>query len=627
MYNGMTRGRQQVLYNYLPGSTFDFTGGNAICKVTDVEGKEVVDINRKKIVREMGRYIYGTALNRRWLREKVIGFPDEKYFHTGNIDEFSFEIPIKVRYELFPLVFKCPKCERVYEYSGDRDINRKNPGLVCINHCGKEGRLRQIYHVFVHECGEIKPLRIPVKGCRCQEHGEKHIRFDERRSQKSRDFRWTCSKCGREIGSVIRRCECGSDNDFMVLTPHRANITFYPHYIRMVDVSDELKGSFGRATKEENNQRILSKYLALNLPETRLSPDELDRLKMYKKELENPDIPAEMRKYLETELRKLTGNGDARGNRDIVERLELSEERLSELSEYIYVLDNLENDSMDERIERMNGEHPGSGSVLEMSKQKVEKSGFSDIHLIESFPVVTAVFGYTRVSYEPRTERKEGKTIETVIRPFNRGDRDRFPVYVDKGGTEALLFKVNPMAVANWLRKNGINVDTKTDDEINLRRWFLENVGHIDRYAELDPNIDRVTYYTFNLLHSLSHCMIGAASLISGFEKMGMAEYVFPGELAFVIYSNKTVFTIGGFHTLFERYLDELMGKCVDDPEMKLCVYDPVCISKGGSCHGCMHLPEISCSFFNRQLGRVFLYGGSSNNEAVVGFWDDMGGR
>jgi hypothetical protein len=147
----------------------------------------------------------------------------------------------------------------------------------------------------------------------------------------------------------------------------------------------------------------------------------------------------------------------------------------------------------------------------------------------------------------------------------------------------------------------------------------------VDRYAEISPE-DEITVYTFNLIHSLSHCLLSAASLISGFERVGMAEYLFPGELAFVIYSNKTVFTIGGFHTLFERYLDDLLRKSIEDPEMKMCVYDPVCLSRGGSCHGCMHLPEISCSYFNRQLGRVFIYGGEVQGKRIRGFWEGLGG-
>ncbi|MBM7854316.1 hypothetical protein JOC37_000689 [Desulfohalotomaculum tongense] len=614
----MNRGKQQVLYNYLPGTTFDYDGGNVICIVTDIDGIEERNINEKRILQEIGRYIYGTSSNPRWSKGRVIGFPDKKDFYS-DYNGFIFEEPENVRFDIFPLVFRCIKCGRVYQYESHEKLKARNPGVICNHNCGDNGRLRQIYHVFVHQCGEIEPLSIPYG---CNKHGYNHIALDERRSQKARDFRWVCLKCNAEIAPVFKRCvKCsskGKEDCSMVLTPHRANLTYYPHYIRLVDVGDGIS-----VADIDKKKWIMSEYLGLRSPRSVLTKEERNKMETYERELKNPELPEPVKEYLEEELTKIKSKIEKDNDIGKINTEGIDDTGFTELSEYTFVLNKLKNENISQRAERLRKERPGSEGILLAAEDAVKKFGFEDIHLIEEFPVITAVFGYTRVSFEP-VDNRNGRNIETVIKAFPRRRDGRVPVYVDRGGTEALLFRLDPLAVTEWLKGNGLSVNLYNSDKAKLKMHYLQNIANIDRYAMLNEE-DEVTYYVFNLLHSLSHCFIGAASLISGFEKMGMAEYIFPRELSFVIYSNKTVFTIGGFHTLFEQSLAELMEKCLD-PELRLCVYDPVCISKGGSCHGCMHLPEITCSYFNRQLGRVFLYGGELNGRKIKGFWENLKG-
>jgi hypothetical protein len=55
-------------------------------------------------------------------------------------------------------------------------------------------------------------------------------------------------------------------------------------------------------------------------------------------------------------------------------------------------------------------------------------------------------------------------------------------------------------------------------------------------------------------------------------------------------------------HTMVEQQLDNLFGQA--ETHGNECVYDPVCSQRGGACLSCLHVSEISCSYFNQVLSR-----------------------
>jgi hypothetical protein len=53
------------------------------------------------------------------------------------------------------------------------------------------------------------------------------------------------------------------------------------------------------------------------------------------------------------------------------------------------------------------------------------------------------------------------------------------------------------------------------------------------------------------------------------------------------------------------------------------CVYDPVCMEETGACHACMHVSEMSCEHFNRNLSRRYLFGWiEPDGDEFIGYWD-----
>jgi hypothetical protein len=112
----------------------------------------------------------------------------------------------------------------------------------------------------------------------------------------------------------------------------------------------------------------------------------------------------------------------------------------------------------------------------------------------------------------------------------------------------------------------------------------------------------------------------------SGIEETSFAEYLFTEALAFAIYSNNTEnYTAGGLFTLIDRNLDDWLLSTLNQGER--CMYDSTCAEiRGGSCHACLHISEIGCQHFNKNLSRIDLYGERIAKDAPAGFWKLTGG-
>jgi hypothetical protein len=123
----------------------------------------------------------------------------------------------------------------------------------------------------------------------------------------------------------------------------------------------------------------------------------------------------------------------------------------------------------------------------------------------------------------------------------------------------------------------------------------------------------------------MSHVLLKQASTISGFDRTNLSEFLFPRALSFVIYANnRNEFNIGGMNTMVEQQLDTLLGQA--ETTGNDCVYDPVCSQRGSACLSCLHVSEISCSYFNQVLYRSYLYGSRpQSSEDITGFWSITG--
>jgi hypothetical protein len=273
-----------------------------------------------------------------------------------------------------------------------------------------------------------------------------------------------------------------------------------------------------------------------------------------------------------------------------------------------------------------------SGNVTELFAQQEEEAedrnraretarrlGLGSVTLATDFPITTATFGYSRADYQPDACRLNPFPAE----PDHGG---RFPIFVDVVQADAILLRLDHDAVLQWMSTNGFapRIPGGEDPAVSARAYFVNLLDGVSLRQTIEVPEARLV---FGLLHTLSHLAVRRASLLCGLEGTSLSEYMLPRTLTCALYCNHRFgATIGALSALFEQSLAEWLAEVRSS---RRCVYDPVCIDRGGSCHVCSHLAETSCRFFNLNLGRPFLFGGRDLvlGEIRTGFLDFVAGR
>ncbi|PZF83939.1 hypothetical protein C1I92_10805 [Jiangella anatolica] len=214
------------------------------------------------------------------------------------------------------------------------------------------------------------------------------------------------------------------------------------------------------------------------------------------------------------------------------------------------------------------------------------------VDLLANFPVATLSFGYSRGDLAPGAAR---------LVPFR--DRGQIRAYGSLSRTEALLFRLDPTHVYRHLAARGHALPEVADARA-ARIGLLQSVElpypTQEQYHPLGGDLIR-------LVHSYAHRAIRRLAAFAGIERDGLAEYLVPHHLAFVIYAaSRGDFVLGGLQAVFETSLHRFLDDLVDGESR--CALDPGCRSGGGACMACLHLGEPSCRWFNRFLDRSELF-------------------
>lgn len=618
----MNRGRQQILFNFLPGKTFDHESGQAICRVKNFRAEEDNKINHDYVL-----YKVSWLLNQ-WPPDQRRGFPDPYQYPN----RYVFAAPQAVEAELFPLLFYCinPNCRRTFSYLNIDQINQRNPHLSC-QHCGAE--LTQLHHVLIHKCGHIRSFIMPS----CSIHGYDHMWLDTM-SQKYSLFRWHCLLCNFQTSIIPGSCDdCNLSEKNMRPVVHRASPSFYTQFRTMINLPGQDLSKI--LDDPERHWLAIAAYLRLfeHGPNNRLidlvaTPQgdsaETESIKVLERLIRSapPETKAMLQSQL-TELKQGLSNlgGDQRSQ--IINKakslITLQDDALEvtgeELLEFVRPDETLKITTLDQLEQKAKKERSSRLSVYRAAyRDALRDTGLSSVSLIGDFPITVVVIGYTR---------DEREADNTIIRAFPRLQRNdpRTPLFVDTTETEALMFCLNPVRVYQWLKQNELTGESNLnplEDETEIRAWILNQMQTVDPFKQI-PDSDPVNCAVFSLVHSFSHLVLRQAVIQSGFDRTSLSEYLFPRALSFVIYSNnRSSFTIGGLYTLFEQTLHEHLRSVIDRSEN--CVYDPVCIGKTGACHACIYISEMSCEHFNRNLNRKYLFGCIEQDEnEFIGYWDE----
>lgn len=600
------RGKQQILFNYLPGRTFDFNK-SVFARITSIRGNTNLELNNKLVIRKIAEQTRVWSEDfRPLLRNNII--QDESHF--------VFIDPKHVDAEIYPLVFWCSnsKCQKVFDYSK----SKSTPKTKICPRCNT-GRLSQLRFIKVHKCGNIEPLTPPS----CRNCGSNEIALDDRGSERFSNFRWRCLSCGQSqtvFPGRCTRCNLPHQNPSlqnMEIEVLRANRTFYAHSATLINIPQRKYSSFFNTT----DWYVIStaKYLGFE-------------------NLVNININ-DYANHLGTTGRSAFSVSDVAFG-DLLDALNKGRLSIKEYSDEIKRLQNQANPSIEELKSKIS-EFSGIdnvlweeakyniidsiipyelGSIKKMQEQdsvkKANSLGISELNLIDNFPIIIASYGYSRIEYTPD---------DCQLNPFppDREQGGRYPVFVDKVQADAILFKLDPLKVISWLRINGFEIELPngTNDECSAKGYFIRLFHNVNVHEKIfvDQPLIRLV---LGLVHTYSHLAIRHAALLCGLDKTSISEYLVPKTLSFSLYCNHRFgATIGALTALFEQSINEWLDQIESE---RRCVYDPVCNEKGGNCHSCTHLAETSCKFFNQNLGRIYLFGGFDHEleREIVGYFD-----
>lgn len=599
----MTRGKNQVLFNYLPERTIEFPKGAAIARVTEVDGREPTEINLQAVVRRVAKEA------RAWDESERPGLTDS---FLSTVSNFQLVSPESASSELFPRVFWCQNraCGRVFDYQ-----NANDPPRAMCRACGT-GLLVQMRFVTVHKCGFIGPLTPP--NCeRC--NSRRDMALDTRGSERMQQFRWVCrsNTCGG-AQQIVRagwcaRCDANGRDRMLDIQLHRAGKTYFVHNTTLLNIPlESLSGLFN--TDERNWAVVVSgKFADLpNLAENTLadvansfsnreqgnaSSVPTSALTDLTLRMSSGEITAEQ---MAEEIRRLAAEADATSNRFDVDQIAIDlrtrtgvDSSIWQESGYELLESILPNDLVSARVEQRSE----AWDLMQDMK-------FSSVQLLNDFPIITASYAFSRTDYRPNTAR---------LNPFPRTRRtDKIPIYVDRIQADAIRIKLCPDQVLNWIVANGLTPSLPNgSDPTSARDAYFVQLFHGRNLFDTISADERIARMVFGALHTMTHLCIRQATLLCGLERTSLSEYLLPHSLESIIYCNhRDGATIGALTAMFEQSITEWMNAVYSN---RRCVYDPVCSGKSNSCHACTHLAETSCRYFNNNLSRALLFGGNDS--------------
>jgi hypothetical protein len=610
----MSRGKQQVLYNYLPGRTFDFEKVPVIARVDTIRGAPVNDLNMSMVLLKVAEEA------RAWRADLRPVLRDDVLRDTSR---FVLVDPEEVRTQIFPRVFWCQNrsCGTVWDRTG-RDL----PTSIRCPAC-RTGRLLQMRFVRVHRCGALFPLKPPP----CRQCGNaQRVALDTRGSERFADFRWVCRACNAAQTVFGGRCtECQWQGDprlqNMDVEVHRAGRTYYAHSTVLLNTPGRELGGF----LSLNGWEVIAAAKHLGLPEVAnrplssfvpaapqsrpgdatLSGADLDELlkKQASGELTPDQLAVQLEDLLNRRRREQLSNSPTGIAQVLIQRtgtlLPVWEEAGQEMLEAVLP------------FEIATPTDLASPRVSDSARDRAREMKLESVFLFSDFPIVTATYGYSRVGYSPGECRLNAF-------PADQNFGGRLPIYVDRIQADALSLRLDPSAVVHWMRRNNVNpvLPSGSDPSLSVRAYFVRLFAGANLRETIQNNPE--VRLVFGLLHTLAHLSVRQAALLCGLDMMSISDYILPRALTFSIYCNHRFgATIGALTALFEQSLADWLQSVWSTTQ---CIYDPVCREREGACHARSHLSETSCRFFNLNLNRAFLFGGADPvlQRAVRGYFE-----
>ena len=552
----MNRGKQQILFTYLPGKTFDFEDAT-LARIKSVRGAPEMLLNLAALLRKVEEEA------RAWRPEFRPSLRDDVLRNTSR---FVLLNPTSVEAEMFPKTLWCldPECGHVRDYSQSSTM----PTSCARCHTNQ---LAQLRFVKVHRCGALLPLQPP--SCRrC--NNANNMALEDRGSERLANFRWVCRQCGTGAALYAGPCrECRWPTDDrkarnMDHQLHRAGSTFYAHTTTLLNIPDKRFDGFFNLS--EWPAIAAAKFLDLPSVQGRSLSD-------FSRSTSTPSVSqdAGITNADMDELFRRQGSGQITAEQMVSELQTLRERRRQEqraiapgnveqqvLAHSGVPLSTWLQGGQDllEAVMLMEIGHPkplllDTPASLESAAETARRMGLCEVAQLEDFPIVNATYGFSRVDYRPN---------ECFLRPFpeEREHSGKLPIYVDKVQADALLIRLDHARVCAWLECNGFapTLPTGINADVARRAFFVQIFDDVGLRQTLEGD-HAATWMVFGLLHTLSHLCVRQAALLCGLERTSLSEYLLPRALTFAIYCNHRFgATIGALTALYEQSLCEWLN-------------------------------------------------------------------
>jgi len=253
----------------------------------------------------------------------------------------------------------------------------------------------------------------------------------------------------------------------------------------------------------------------------------------------------------------------------------------------------------------------------------LSRLGLKTMGLIREFDLCRFTYGFSRVQAVPHFEKRNMQMpVKLNLFPTIRDEIGaKHPIYVITQANEAIYVQLDQDAVYQWLEHVSPADLFKWNalEGTPLGACLLERARPFGRYLDrLSARGESSAYlYVYTLLHTYSHVLMKAIAEHSGLDLGSLSEYLFPADLAFVVYRNGTTMDLGNLSALWrnenERFLRHLL-----EPKALICNSGSLCDANPknpGACPDCILVPETSCLAMNQLLSRSVLRGGPAPRE------------
>jgi hypothetical protein len=553
------RGLSQVVFGFLPHQTADLK--NKVWKVVRWSDARGLPVDPEVVREELLRAVYP------WEQLGTDGGLVQRLREGLEVSVVSPSEDGGVAVEPFPELYRCQSCGRL----------SKSNTAGCL--CGKQ-RWGQINWVAFHDCGRLETPWIP----QCPEH--KQVRFLQTGSPSLAEIVFDCPVCQKVIskGPPVRKCECG--NGIVMHNPHRAAVVYQPRTTVIVNPPSQadaaaLRSAAGRSmTLEWALDGMRSDTPAGGKPTVDV---------LYETFVAQGTEPAIARAMAEAAF---AASGQTEQQEQGVNDIDGAAKEAATAGAVRLAYATMGGRLRVPHLIREAG--PAAKQRFELLyPPALERGRLLEVELLERFPVLTAAFGYTR----------GGGDFSSQLQWF-KGPSGGLRIHGQQADTEALLFRLDPVAVADYLHQQGALPQPQADPR--AARVAIAKAAVLPQPGQIvDPSSTGACLLT--LIHSYSHRVIRRISGFCGIDRDSLSEYLVPQHLAFAVYAtSRGDFVLGGLQAVFEHDLDKVIDDVVGGEHR--CALDPGCEKEGGACVACLHVGEPSCRYYNQYLDRAALF-------------------